>query len=547
MTTLTFNKKELEEKIGKLDQANRDKIDMFGTPIDSETDEEIVIEVFPNRPDLQSLQGFVRGFNVYCEREKAKNYVAEKPENDYRVIIDKSVKAVRPFTSCAVVKGLKFDLDTINSVIEIQEKLHGSFGRNRKKIAIGIYPMEAIKMPIKFSARKPEEIKFQPLEFPREINARQILSQHPKGRDYAHLLKDCEVFPVFEDANNDVLSLPPIINSEKTGKIGTKTTDVFIEVSGFNKAYLDKAINMIVCAMDDMGGKIYQMDIEDEVDGNSVSPNLSSEKMKLSVDYVNKNLGLELDRDEMVKLLEKMGHSVEGEDVLIPAYRVDMLHEIDLVEEVAIAYGYDNFKPEIPDISTIGGEDKTSVLKKKIGEVLVGLGLTEISTYHLSTKEKQFKNIGVKNFLDKMIEVMDSKTENNILRNSLFANSINILSENSDASYPQKIFEVGKVFSNSEDSETGIVETERVSISLCYEGANFTDLKQVLDYLFRMFDNEYEIEETEADGFIDGRCGSVIVDGEKIGVIGEVSPFVLRNGKIKMPCASLEIEIGKLS
>jgi len=146
-----------------------------------------------------------------------------------------------------------------------------------------------------------------------------------------------------------------------------------------------------------------------------------------------------------------------------------------------------------------------------------------------------------------MIEVMDSKTENNILRNSLFANSINILSENSDASYPQKIFEVGKVFSNSEDSETGIVETERVSISLCYEGANFTDLKQVLDYLFRMFDNEYEIEETEADGFIDGRCGSVIVDGEKIGVIGEVSPFVLRNGKIKMPCASLEIEIGKLS
>lgn len=541
MTTLTFNKKELEEKIGKIDDDLRMNIDMFGTPVDGETDDEITIEVFPNRPDLLSLQGFVRGFNRFMEKEDARSYSAEKPENDYKVIIDKSVKEVRPFTSCAVVKGLKFTDDTINEVIEIQEKLHGSFGRNRKKIAIGIYPMEAIKMPIKFSARKPEEIKFQPLEFPREINGRQILSQHPKGRDYAHLLKDAEVFPVFEDANNEVLSLPPIINSEKTGKVGYDTTDVFVEVSGHNKAYLDKAINMIVCAMADMGGKVYQMDVEDEVDGNSISPNLDGERMKLDVDYINKNLGLELSKEEIGKLLEKMGHTIEEEGVLVPAYRTDMLHEIDLVEEVAIAYGYDKFEPEIPDISTVGEEDKMSILKKKISEVLVGLGLTEISTYHLSTKEKQFKNIGVRNFLDRMIEVLDSKTENNILRDSLFANSIAILSENSDASYPQKIFEVGKVFRLDENVESGIGEDEKLGISLCYEGANFTDLKQILDYLFRMFNIDYQIEETEQDGFIDGRCGKIVVEGKDVGVIGEVSPFVLRNNKIKMPCASLEI------
>ncbi len=543
MTTLTFNKKELEEKIGKIDDSLRMNIDMFGTPVDGETDEEITIEVFPNRPDLLSMQGFVRGFNRFMSKEETRNYVAEKPENGYKVIIDKSVKQVRPFTSCAVVKGMKFDDDAINEVIELQEKLHGSFGRNRKKIAIGIYPMEAIKMPIKFSARKPEEIKFQPLEFPREINARQILSQHPKGRDYADLLKDCEVFPVFEDANGEVLSLPPIINSEKTGKVSYDTTDVFIEVSGHNKAYLDKAINMIVCAFADMGGKVYQMDVEDEVDGNSVSPNLEGEKMKLDVDYINKNLGLELDKEEIVKLLGKMGHTIDGEHVVIPAYRTDMLHEIDLVEEVAIAYGYNNFEPEIPDISTVGEEDRMSVMKRKVGEVLVGLGLTEISTFHLSTKEKQFKNIGIRNFLDKIIEVLDSKTENNILRDSLFANSIAVLSENSDASYPQKIFEVGKTFRFDENSDSGIGEDEKLGISLCYEGANFTDLKQVLDYLMRMFSKEYKIEETEHDSFIDGRCGKIIVDGKEIGIIGEVSPFVLRNNKIKMPCASLEINL----
>ncbi len=546
MTTLTFNKKELEEKIGKIEDNIKNKIDMFGTPIDGETEDELTIEVFPNRPDLLSLQGFSRAFNRFMGKNADSNYIAGKPENDFKVIIDKSVKKVRPFTSCAIVKGLKFDDDTINEVIEIQEKLHGSYGRNRKKLAIGIYPLEQIKLPIKFLAKKPDEIVFQPLEFPKEINARQILSQHPTGMEYGDLLKDCEEYPIFEDSNGEILSMPPIINSHKTGKITHDTTDIFIECSGFNKEYLDKTLNMIVCALADLGGKIYQMNVEDEVDGNFVSPNLENEKIKLDVNYINKNLGLELSKEEIINLLVKMGFETKGDEVLIPAYRTDILHDIDLVEDVAIAYGYDNFKPEIPDISTVGQEDKMSIFKKKIAEVLIGLGLTEISSYHLSTKEKQFKNIGVRNFVDKMIEVLDSKTENNILRDSLFANSIAILSENSDASYPQKIFELGKVFSLDEKSETGIGESEHLGVSLCYEGANFTDLKQMLDYLMRMFNLSYKIEETEQDGFIDGRCGKIIVDGKNIGVIGEVSPFVLRNNKIKMPTASMELNIEKL-
>ena len=547
MTILTLNKKELEEKIGEIDDKLRNRIDMFGTPVDGESDEEIMIEVFPNRPDLLSFQGFTRAFTKFIGKGNDKLYSVEKPQENYEVLIDKSVKEVRPFTACAIVKGLNFNQRVIGEVIEIQEKLHGSYGRNRKKLAIGIYPLEQIRLPIKFSARNPEDIRFQPLEFPKEINARQILSQHPTGREYCNLLKGAEVFPVFEDANNNVLSLPPIINSEKTGKIASETKDVYIECSGFNKEYLNNTLNMIVTALADMGGKIYQMNVRDSVDGDFVSPNLEGEKMKLDVDYINKNLGMEFSLQEITDLLGKMGIKTLENEVIIPSYRVDILHEIDLVEEVAIAYGYDNFKPEIPDISTVGQEDEMSIFKKKIAEVLVGLGLTEISTYHLSTKEKQFKNIGVKNFLDKMIEVMDSKTENNILRNSLFASSIAILSENSDASYPQKIFELGRVFEHDENSESGVGESEHLAISLCYEKANFTELKQILDYLLRMFNLEYKIEETDQDGFIEGRCGSIIVEGKKIGVIGEVSPFVLRNGRIKMPTASLEIDVGKLS
>lgn len=548
MTILTFNKKQLESKIGKIDDKLRNKIDMFGTPIDLETEGEINIEVFPNRPDLLSMQGFVRAIDAFLGKEKTlKEYKVEKPEKDFKVIIDKSVKQVRPYTACAIVKGLKFDYEKIHEIIDIQEKLHGSYGRNRKKLAIGIYPLEEIKLPIKFLAKKPEEIKFQPLEFPRKINGRQILSQHPTGREYRDLLKDCEVFPVFEDANNEVLSMPPIINSHKTGKVSEKTKDIFIECSGFNKEYLQKTLNMIVCALNEMGGKIYSMEIEDKTEGNWNSPNLENEKLEFSIETLNKTLGLELTKKEIKELLIKMGIGfIKDKDktfALIPCYRTDILHEIDLSEEIAIAYGYDNFKPEIPEISTIGKENEIGILKRKISEILIGLGLLEISSFHLSTKEKQFKNIGIKEFKDSMIEVIESKTKNNILRSSLFANSIAVLSENSDSAYPQKIFELGKVFYHNNKNRTEIGEEEKLCISLCSEKANFTEIKQILDYLMRMLEIKYEIKETEKEGFIDGRCGSIIVNGSEIGILGEVSPFVLRNNKIKMPVAALEINI----
>ncbi len=544
MTILTLNKQQLESKIGKMDESMQNKISMFGTPIEEVTDTEVLVEIFPNRPDLLSFQGFTRALITYFKKPGLQKYKTEKPEKDYRVIIDKSVKKVRPFTACAIVKNLKLNDEKIKEIIDIQEKLHASYGRNRKKLAIGIYPLEQIKLPITFMALPPEEIKFQPLDFPRKINGRQILSQHPAGKEYGDLLKNVEVFPIFQDANKEILSMPPIINSDKTGKINEKTKEIFIECSGFHLGYLKKTLNMIVTAFADMGGKIYQMEVQDSK--KYFSPDLEPEKMIFSIENINKTLGLNLSEKEVRKLLEKMGITTEKNNALIPAYRTDILHEIDLTEEVAIAYGYDNFKPEIPEISTIGQEDKTAILKRKISEVLIGLGLLEISTFHLSTKEKQFKKLNVKEFHPQMIEVVDSKTENNILRTSLLSHNISVLSENLDSEYPQKIFELGKVFYSDDNEETQIGEKENLGISICYEKANFTGIKQILDYLMRMFEKEYEIQEIDNPSFIKGRCGEIMIDGKSVGVLGEISPTVLKNNKIKMPVASLEIGISWL-
>ncbi len=554
MAIITLNRKEFEKNIGKITKDIEEKINMFGMPIENLTENEISVDITANRPDLLSMQGYSRAILSFLGKKTGlREYKVHKPEKNCKVTIEKSVKKVRPFTVCAIIKNLKFTDERIKEIIDIQEKLHGSYGRNRKKLAIGIYPLEQIKLPIRFLAKKPEDIKFTPLEANKEMNGRQILSQHPTGREYGDLLKDAEVFPIFEDANNEILSMPPIINSEKTGKITDKTEDVFIECSGFNLEYLKKTLNMVVTALADMGGEIYSMEIIDSE--KELSPDLEPEKMPFSIENVNKLIGLDLNEKKIIKCMEKAGLGYEKNKnqsyALIPAYRTDILHEVDIAEDIAIAYGYENLVPEMPNISTIGQEDEISILKRKISEVLIGLGLLEISSYHLSTKEKQFKNLGIKDFKTEMIEVINSKTENNILRTSLLAQSIAILSENPDATYPQKIFELGRVFHGDEKTETGIGEKEKLCVSLCYEKANFTELKQILDYLARMLDFKYEIKETENPCFIEGRCGEIfLIDKSNkqssIGVLGEIAPCVLKNNKIKMPVASLEIDIEKL-
>ena len=234
-----------------------------------------------------------------------------------------------------------------------------------------------------------------------------------------------------------------------------------------------------------------------------------------------------------------MGIDVKNGKAVIPSYRADILHLVDLAEEVAIAYGYENFKEEIPKIATIADEDKSSRTKKVLGEILSGLGLLETSNFHLAVKDDVKKmHYDFKNW----IEVEDSKTEYNVLRIDLISGLLKILSENSDASYPQKIFEIGRVFSSG-DSETGIKEDEHLAVALIDEKITFTDAKQVLDYLFKMLNKEYKIEEVEDNNYIPGRVGKILADCKEIGIIGELAPRVLRNFGISMPVAGFEIDL----
>jgi phenylalanyl-tRNA synthetase beta chain len=545
MTILTLDRKEFERKVGKIDAKTEKLITDMGTPIEYINDNEVAVEVFPNRPDLLSLQNFAVAVNQFKGKKKISKFKINSPEKDYEVIIDKSVKQVRPFTVCCIVKGLKFNDEKIKEIIDLQEKLHNSIGRKRKKLAIGIYPLEKISLPITYRAKDPTEIKFRPLEFPREITGKQILSQHPTGREYGDLLKDAEVFPIFEDSNKNILSMPPIINSHETGRITEKTKEIFIECSGANLHYLKKALAIIVATLSEMGGKIYAMNIKDKKDGDLKSPSMEPEKMPFRIENINKTLGIDFTEKQIKTNLAKMGIDLSHEKnqlvAEVPSYRTDIIHWIDLTEEVAIAHGYDNFEPIIPKISTIAEEDQDSKNKKLINNILSGLGLLEVSSFHLTTK----KNIKKTHFeFNEFIELEDSKTQRDVLRYDLFTNLMQIFSENSDSAYPQKIYELGRTFKEDKEgkTQTGVEEVEKLAIALVDESITFTEIKQILDYLFKMLKVNYSLkEEEDHPAYITGRCGKIIVNNKEIGHIGEIAPRVLKNWKIKVPGVALEI------
>jgi len=543
MPTVTLNKAVFEKLVGKklpIDKL-KDRISMLGTDLGRIDEKEIEVEIFPNRPDMLSEQGFARAFSSFIGAKTGlRKYDIKK--SGYKLLVEKSLPKEWPYALACVVKGIKFDDEKIREVIQIQEKLGTTLLRKRKKGGLGLYPLEKIEFPVRFVGMEPDEINFRPLEYPSVITGRQILSKHPTGREYAHICQDWRKFPVFVDSKETIMSMPPIINSHTVGKIDETTRDVFLEITGNDMYVLQHAFNIMATSLADMGGQIYSIDCIQQ-DGSKLSvPNLAPREMKIDISYANKLLGTEFTEKEIKKYLERMGYGYKNKKVYVPCYRVDVLHQIDLVEDIAIAYGYENFNGKLPDFFTVGEEAPFEVFKNKISNILVGLGLLECFTYHLSNKKIQCEKA---NCSIDLIEVRDTKTEDNCLRAWLIPCLLKVLMENKHNEYPQNIFDIGTIFKRG-NSETGIVENDRLAVLLCNEKSDYTKIRQVLDYLFAQLDLKYKVEEADHGAFIGGRVGRIMSDNAKVGYIGEISPEVLSNFALELPVAALELNLTEL-
>ncbi|MFO7710930.1 MAG: phenylalanine--tRNA ligase subunit beta [Candidatus Woesearchaeota archaeon] len=544
MPTVTLNKKEFEKLVGKtlpLEEL-KDRISMLGTDLESIEGNEIVVEVFPNRPDMLSEQGFARAFSSFIgEKKGLREYKVR--ESGQEVVIDKTVREVRPYTVCAIVRNLELTDEKIREIVQIQEKLHVTQLRKRKKGAIGIYPMEAIDFPITFCGKKPEEISFRPLEADSEMSANEILENHPTGKDYGFLLEGYNAYPLFIDAKGQILSMPPIVNSHTTGKVNTDTKDVFIECSGFDYKILSRCLNIIVTAFADMGGEIQSITLK-YPEEKHVTPDLSPSKHEFDLEYINRRLGLSLNLEEAKELLERMGYGFEDGKVLVPSYRTDIMHMVDFVEDIAIAYGYENFDVVIPERGTVGQEDPFERYKAKTAQIIAGLGMIEINTHHLTNREHQCTRMNAEIQLVTLRNAISA--EHNALRAWMIPTLCETLANNKHNEYPQEIFGFGSIFKLDESTETGVKEDERLGVAICKEDADFTAIKQVFDYLCRSLDLSYEFEETEHPSFIPGRVARVKVNGKKVAYVGELHPAVLTNWRIEMPVAVFELNMSDM-
>src|SRR3990170_1428536 len=419
-----------------------------------------------NRPDLWGIEGLARALRGFQGLEKGlKTYSVGKPIVD--VHVDSRLGKIRPFIGCAVIKNVQLTDTIIRGLMRMQDKLDQTYGRNRQKTSIGIYDFNLINPPLSYTVAKPEEISFVPLGFSQRMNLKEILEQHPKGLEYGHIVKKHGVYPILLDSDGKVLSFPPIINSNDLGHVSEATKNLLIEVTGTLHETVLNALKLVTLALIDRGGEPYAATVDyGRGKLKEVTPDFSEKRFDLDVNYACVLLGLTLTGKRVAELLGTAGLGVEKVgvnkvSVLVPCYRVDVMHQVDLVEDVAIAYGYNNIEPVWCELPTTGCSRPEQRLLDTARELMVGLGFQEILTYTMTNPEVLFTRMNI-DIADKMnfdksriVEISNPKVVTmTCLRNWLLPSLMEFLSNNQSVEFPQKIYELGKVTLLDETRET---------------------------------------------------------------------------------------------
>ncbi len=537
MPVVTLYWDELEKLVGVDRKTIIEKLPMLGCDIERIEDDHVDVEFFPNRPDLYSVEGVARALRGFLGIEKGlKKYEVRK--GHWKIVVDPSVLEVRPKISGCVVKGLKMSDEVIRSLMEVQEDLHWTIGRNRRKMAIGVHDLSKFKFPLTYTAVD-ANFSFVPLDFDKEMSVEKILKEHPKGRAYSFILKGKSKYPMIIDADGDAISFPPIINAEKT-RVTENTRDLFIDVTGFDEN-VDRALNILACMLSDRGGVVESVEIvyPDKVER---TPKLDVREMEINKEEVNSLLGFEIKDDEICDALAKMrfGCKLDGDKIIvqIPPYRADIMHSWDIVEDIAIGYGYDKIEPSYPPTNTIGGTHKWNDVKDLVREIMIGLGFLEVITFTLTSEKVMYDKMGRKGeaWKDYVPVMHPLTTEHTIVRTDILPKLLELLAHNKHHEMPQKVFEVGDVV-------VGLKNKLHLAACIVNSTTNFAEIRSYVQAVMRELGVNWEAKPTEDKAFIEGRGADIMVDGRKAGVFGEIHPQVLENFELTMPVVGFELDL----
>ncbi|MDD7014105.1 MAG: phenylalanine--tRNA ligase subunit beta [Spirochaetales bacterium] len=543
---LTFAKAELDEK-----------------PDESEAEDKRVIKIElndTNRPDLWSTGGVTRclrehegaAHSDYSKFLSSKGNL--KDTGNREAFVDGALKNIRPFMVSFVITGKAIDEPMLIDIMQTQEKLCWNFGRKRKTISMGVYRAANVKWPLRLNAVNPDELSFQPLQGESVQTCREIVKNHPKGKEYGWILENFDKYPVLQDDSGEVLSLPPIINSATLGQVEVGDKELVVELTGDNMENLMLAANIVACDFYDAGYEILPVKVHHEYETgfgkDVVAPYYYQPVTNARLSAVNKKLGVKLSKDEVLKALNLMGNSVdvkeENGDVTFtvkPApYRNDFLHEVDVIEDVMIGHGLDNFEPKAPSDFTIGRLLPITLYSRKVKNIMAGLGYQEMIFNYLGSKKTYIDNMGIDS--KDVIEIANPMSENyQFIRPSIIASLFEAEAQSGNAVYPHKVFEVGKVAFIEPSENTGTKTIQSLGFLTASNNANFNDAAAEVSTLLYYLDHEYKVVETNDPRFIPGRQAGIMINGKQAGIFGEIHPQVLENWQVTVPCAAGEIDL----
>ncbi|TFH06999.1 MAG: phenylalanine--tRNA ligase subunit beta [Candidatus Thorarchaeota archaeon] len=507
----------------------------------------IEIEVNPDRQDMLSTEGIARAVRSFLRLETGlRKYPIKKSGKE--VIVKPGLSKIRPFICCSIVKGVPSDDELVKEYMHLQDALTSTHGRNRSKASIGLYDYDEIEFPVIYGPQSPEKIKFIPLGHDSEMDGPTIMTDHEKGVEFGAIIQDHKKWPLLYDSKGQILSLPPIINSNILGRMTVETKNLFIEVTGTHLLTVHQALNIITASLAERGGKIESVTVVYPDETTDETPDFKPQQMYLNHDEINNLIGIDLTGEEIVQALERMGYDAKSTktkqvQVLIPKYRMDILHPVDIIEDIAIGYGFDNIEPSIPMTMTMGKVSPVTRLKNKVRDLMVGLGYNEVMNYIMSSPEILNEQMGRD---EPLVTTGNPKSRKfSVLRNSLLPVLLDFTSQNQHADYPQKIFEVGDVIIPNEECETSVEQIPSVGGLMTDVKVNITKLLLELGFLLRNLglDGKFEFESNLNSDFVKGRSAKIKINDKVRGFFGEVAPEILSNFGIGYPVVAFELQL----
>jgi len=557
------------------------KSDLFDLGLEFEgwtEDDEFQLEFAPDRLDRLSVEGVARSLRYHYGDDRGVE-IPNTNSADWTIEVEDQPDE-RPYVTGAIVRGLDMDDAALESLIQLQEKLHATMGRKRAKGAIGVHDLTMLKgaaatdgegKSITYTSADPDEATFVPLDADAEMTPGEVVASHETGQTYGDLVADFDRVPAIYDAIG-LFSFPPVINGRRT-EVSVDSRDLFIEMTGTDQWTIDHMCNIVCYALAARGGQVEKVDVSyaDDAPGEYAGktlerPDFSVRTKTVTHDRIESILGVSLDSREVVDYAERAGlDATETEsdngvayEVEVPPYRVDVIHPLDIIDDIGRALGFNSLEPTYPDVSTVGGRHERSRLEDAARDALVGLGFEDLLNFHMINEAENFERMGLsvppadKQTAEAVgqadpVTIQEPYSEDyTILRTWALPSIMMVLENNTHRSYPQDLAEIGLAAGLDDSENTGVAEHRTVAAALARTDASYEDAKARLQALADAFDKDLETPPTTHPSFIDGRAAEVVLDGESAGVIGEIHPKVLVEHDLELPVAAFEFRLGAL-